>query len=103
MSSKDRVELSVIQKLHKQSKTIRIRGKTSPEKVVLNYRDSKEEGQGVTVTLVPTEITSVLTQIRAVTGPRLDSVIHSITTGRCGQEIISCIEPLFCMGLQKLH
>ena len=49
VSRKDRVELNIIQKPHKQSKAIYIRGQTKPEKVVLNYRDSKEEGQGVTV------------------------------------------------------
>lgn len=48
VNSKDRVELNAIQKSQKQSKTIHIRRKTNPEKVVPNYKDSKEEGQGVT-------------------------------------------------------
>ena len=43
VSSKDRVELNVIQKPHKQSNTIHIRGQTKPEKVVLNYSDKGKE------------------------------------------------------------
>lgn len=44
----NRAELNVIQKPHKQGKTIHITRKTNPEKVVPNNRDSKEEGERVT-------------------------------------------------------